>query len=364
MIEQVVFRLNSTPFWVRLALVHALAVLVGTIFLEAKVPLPWMLGGLAAGGLLAASGVRQITHVNGRRMGQLIVGAAIGLYFTPSTAAATLAHLGVMILTAVITLLLGCLLAWLLARSAGLDAATAFFASVPGSPVEMSLLAERHGGAAMPVALSQILRIILLVVLVPPALTWSGAAGLDLAGVAQHGFEPVGLAVLLALAAVAALAAERLRISNPWFLGPILASGSLAALEIEPSSVPKLVLSAAQVLLGCSLGAMLQREFLFRSRRFLKNALIGTVLLVGGCVALADAIGSAVGIGVPTLILALVPGGVTEMCITANVLHLGAPIVAAFHLLRIFLLILVTPWVFEGLRFVQRRVGHAPQAGD
>jgi len=38
------------------------------------------------------------------------------------------------------------------------------------------------------------------------------------------------------------------------------------------------------------------------------------------------------------------------MCITAKVLHLDVPIIVAFHLVRIFLVILSSPYVFRLLR--------------
>ena len=52
--------------------------------------------------------------------------------------------------------------------------------------------------------------------------------------------------------------------------------------------------------------------------------------------------------------LAVSPGGMAEMSITARILHLGVPIVAAFHVVRIFLVIGFSEMVF---RKVFRRPG-------
>ena len=41
-----------------------------------------------------------------------------------------------------------------------------------------------------------------------------------------------------------------------------------------------------------------------------------------------------VDIPLPTLILGLAPGGVAEMTLTAKILHLGVPMVTAFHVVR------------------------------
>ena len=72
----------------------------------------------------------------------------------------------------------------------GIDATTAFFASVPGGAAEMTILGERFRRAADRVALAQSLRILAVVIVVPFALTYSGAHGTDL-------YQPAAVAVRL-----------------------------------------------------------------------------------------------------------------------------------------------------------------------
>ena len=49
----------------------------------------------------------------------------------------------------------------------------------------------------------------------------------------------------------------------------------------------------------------------------------------------------------PTLLLATAPGGIAEMCLTARTLRLGVPLVTAFHVLRLVLLLVLAPTVFR-----------------
>ena len=51
-----------------------------------------------------------------------------------------------------------------------------------------------------------------------------------------------------------------------------------------------------------------------------------------------------------TLILATAPGGIAEMSITAKVLELGVPVVTAFHVTRVVVLLTCTAPVFTQLR--------------
>jgi uncharacterized membrane protein AbrB (regulator of aidB expression) len=52
----------------------------------------------------------------------------------------------------------------------------------------------------------------------------------------------------------------------------------------------------------------------------------------------------------PSLVLGTAPGGMAEMSITAKVLQLGVPLVTAFHVTRLVVLLLVTPLVFPRAR--------------
>ena len=49
-------------------------------------------------------------------------------------------------------------------------------------------------------------------------------------------------------------------------------------------------------------------------------------------------------------VLAVAPGGIAEMCITAKVMHLGVPLVTAFHVARVVLLVSFSGAVYR--RFV------------
>ncbi len=67
-----------------------------------------------------------------------------------------------------------------LSRTTDTDRSTAFFASVPGGATEMAILGERFGARVDRIALAQSLRILAVVIVVPFALTYSGAQGSDI----------------------------------------------------------------------------------------------------------------------------------------------------------------------------------------
>ena len=57
-----------------------------------------------------------------------------------------------------------------------------------------------------------------------------------------------------------------------------------------------------------------------------------------------------------TMILAMAPGGIAEMCITAKVLQLSVPLVTAAHVVRVLVLILTTGPVFRAAHVLQVRL--------
>lgn len=62
-----------------------------------------------------------------------------------------------------------------------------------------------------------------------------------------------------------------------------------------------------------------------------------------------------------TLVLATAPGGIAEMAITAQVLDLGVPVVTAFYVARVILLLTCTAPLFAWLR--RRRRREQPSSG-
>ena len=80
---------------------------------------------------------------------------------------------------AVFAIALGYVSGLALARMASLDRTTGIFASVPGGAAEMSILGERFGGRVDRIAAAQSLRILIVVAIVPPAITALDVHGSD-----------------------------------------------------------------------------------------------------------------------------------------------------------------------------------------
>jgi uncharacterized protein len=325
----------------------ALSTVAGAIFSMLRVPLPWMIGPLAAMALGRVAGAPLSAPRGGREAAQVVIGCALGLYFTPVVARQVSAYWPLLLAAAALALVLACASAWFLARTARVDATTAIFASVPGGAAEMTILGERFGALADRVAVAQSIRIVIVVVTVPAALTYLGVHGADAYAPGTAIVSAPGLAGLLAAGAIAGLTLWRARMPNAWMLGPLAVCVFMTANEIHLSAVPTPLANAAQVLIGCALGSRVQREFLRSAPRFLGAVCVSVVLAIAISAALAYVIAAWGGVALPTMVLATAPGGMAEMCITAKVLQLGVPLVTAAHVTRVVILVTGTGPLFR-----------------
>lgn len=328
----------------------AIAATGGALFWLINAPLPWMIGPLVLVGSTALAGLPVAASAASRNAGILVMGVALGLYLTPAAAAKVASYLPAIVVAALATIVLGVLASRALAAMGDVDRTTAFFCSVPGGVAEMSLLGERFGASPPPIALTQLMRIVVVVIVIPSAIIWSGAHGVEPGIHAVLGFDAFGLLGMMALALLVTCGLLAAGLRSAWLLGPMAVGALLGAADANLSSVPPSLSALSQILIGASLGAQFRRDALAGVRRFIPAAMVNAALLGAGSFVIAAALAGITGLPLAALTLATSPGGVTEMCITAEVLELDVPLVVAFHLVRIFIVILATPWVFQALR--------------
>ncbi|MBL8382187.1 MAG: AbrB family transcriptional regulator [Burkholderiales bacterium] len=332
-----------------------LAAAAGALFSWLRLPLPWMIGPLLAVAAGKSAGLALEVPAGAREGGQAVIAVALGLYFTPAVSLEVARYLPWMLAAGAVAfgvgLAGGASLRRLMGQDAAgrpvLDRATAFFASVPGGASEMAVLVERYGGRVDLVAFAQSFRILLVVVSVPFVYTYAGIHGVDVHRGVSVAVSGAGLAGQVAAALAAGFVLARLGAPNPYMLGPLALTIALTASDVVFSAIPGWLSAAAQLCLGAALGVKFERDFLRRAPRFAAAVAAAT----GGAMLLtsmfAVLLWHLAGIGLPTGVLALAPGGIAEMCITAKVLQLGVPVVTAFHVARVVILVLASGAVYR-----------------
>ncbi|PKG94973.1 hypothetical protein CXF92_07045 [Pseudomonas sp. Choline-3u-10] len=335
---------RQLPGWWATPLVGALG---GWLASLANWPLPWMVGSLLAVIAVRCSGwlVREVPQ--GRQVGQWLIASAIGLHFTSEVMQQVVDHFGVILAGALCTLLLSLIGIFILLRS-GTDRATAFFSSMPGGASEMVNLAGRHAAQPAMVAAAHSMRLLLVVLIIPALFTWS------LPPVDAPPPAPVSwpwLAVLLPAGGLLALLWKRLGQPNPWMLGPLTVCAVASAAFDLHLGMPEGVGQFGQWLIGCSLGCHFDRPFFRSAPQFMLRILLFTLLAMLAAAGLAEVLGWAATLNQTSLMLGMMPGGITELCLTAEALQLSVALVTALQVLRLFLVMFLAEPLF---RFWQR----------
>jgi membrane AbrB-like protein len=147
------------------------------------------------------------------------------------------------------------------------------------------------------------------------------------------------LAILAASGLVAALL-SRTRSPNAWLMAPLFLAAIVGNLGLIEGRMPDILIIAAQVVIGCGLGAQFRPEFLTRLFGLLCASCVVVLFTAGSMTLFAGAIAWALGYPVPAMVLAMAPAGIAEMVLTGKVLGLDSTMIAGFQLMRIIIVLI------------------------
>jgi membrane AbrB-like protein len=323
---------------------YALAAAAGLAAYLAHVPLAWILGPLIATAIAAIAGLPTFAPVAWRRFGQLIVGISIGLNVTAEILVTIGLWLPIMMVTAFIAIVMAAIVSVPFAQISGLDRKTAFYAMMPGGLSEMANLGAAAGAQSEPIAISQALRVALLVCILPPLIIKLDIHGSALDSALQPPLNALDAVVAPALGIVGIAAARLARLNNPWMIGALVGSGAAAATGLFSGRILLPLYWLGQFLIGVSIGARFRREIVVRLPGLFAISALFVLILAACLLGYAALLSTITGLDLASAALAASPGGLAEMAITAQTLHLSVGLVTAFHVVRAFFVNGFTPW--------------------
>lgn len=311
----------------------------GTLFQLTGLPLAWMLGPLIANLLASSQGVKVSVPEPLRNVFLAVMGMVLGSQVTPQLAhrvldwpaSAALLLLGVAASTAVAA-------AWY--RRCGFDPVSAWFGASPGAMTAMIMLGEKCGGDPQRIAVAQSLRIILVILFLPP-LFWAYEGGGDGIGPVHSSFEHGWMLLMIPLL----LPLGRwLRIPSPALLAPLLVAALLSGIDIASLALPEWGMNLMLWVLGSAIGSRFQGMTRKLFGRYLWQSGVATLLALLVLGLFAELIHQLLGVGRDVALLALAPGGIGEMAILAVALNIDPVFVAFHHLLRMVTLMIIAPF--------------------
>ncbi|MEM0946371.1 MAG: AbrB family transcriptional regulator [Pseudomonadota bacterium] len=331
--------------WPTLALAAGLGIVGGLIALIVGLPLPWLLGSLAA---TAAAGIagfmpfgRPVALPENLRLVFVpVIGVSIGAAVTPELAGALKSWLP-SLLALLLYIPAAHALAFAMARRlAQIDPATAFYGTMPGGFIEAISMGDKAGADGALLSTMQFLRLILCIAGIPIGFTLltgetvGSATGQVLGNVPLSATDWV---VLTASGAVGAISGRRLGLPAGIITGPILMSGAVHLVGWVEGGPPRWLIDVTQLVIGTSLGG----RFAGRNPAALLRAAGITLVTVTATLCLAASVALLldgwVGESWQAVFLAFAPGGLAEMSLVALSLEISVIYVTAHHILRIIL---------------------------
>ncbi|WP_453958592.1 AbrB family transcriptional regulator [Amorphus suaedae] len=339
----------------RLALTLMFSAIGGGLFTLAGVPAGWLSGGAVAVAIAALSGVRVVMPSAVRQVAFLLIGIGMGSSVSPDT----LDRLGawpMSILFVVVSSGFVTLAAYqVLHRVGGWDRVTAVYGAVPGALSYVMAVAASSPADLRRVALSQSIRLLFLVAVLPPLIGIFGHS-LEPSAVADVHVEAgfVDLAVLFG--GGAALGYLFMRLGQPagMLLGPLLLSAVLHASGIVTTWLPSWLLIPGFLVLGGLIGS----RFAGIDRSLFVKIVGASVaaLAAGLAVSLVAALLLMEITGLPAgqVILAISPGALESMTTLAYLLGFDTAYVAGLHFVRFLVITAALPVLASRLKSTPR----------
>lgn len=149
--------------------------------------------------------------------------------------------------------------------------------------------------------------------------------------------------LVIAAGVCGGLSAQHFNIPGGAIVGAMIFSGIMALILPNGITLPPQLGTAVQILLGISLGITFDRSFLSLSAKALPLAIFSTIILLMVSVAMAWLASRFGLVDFGTALFGFSPGGMSGMAFLAQTEGHKTPVVAFFHLVRIFTLFMVVP---------------------
>lgn len=313
-------------------------------FMALDLPLPWLLGPIAACLVAGLSGLdlRGVQTINdGMRA---ILGVAIGASLSLSVVVSMPAMWPTLVMIPVLIFLSGLIGVPYFQRLWGFDFATSYYSAMPGGLQDMLAFGEEAGGDIRALSLIHATRVMLIVMALPFLL--QGIWDLDLTiapGAPARDLAPGQLVLMVAAGLVGWRAAKAVGLFGASILGPMIVAGALSIFGVLQHRPPAEAIWAAQFFIGMTVGAKYAGVTPEEVRRDVAAA-FGYCLILLVLTALFTEITILLGLAPPLeALLAFAPGGQAEMTIIALITGADVAFVVTHHLLRLLTVILGAP---------------------
>lgn len=290
-------------------------------------------------------------------LARALLGLSIGASVTNETVQAVARALAPVGLMVVAVTCLGILAAWTISRHTNMRLPTALCGASPGALPAMVTLSEDLGGESPVVATMHLIRLISILLIVPTLVTISIGSGQPPAAIAEQlavtspsfAIEPLArLAVLITLGLVVGFVARRINMPAGDLLAPMLVAAAINPTYLGVTDFPEGLRLFSHWIIGTGVGVSVDRATLRNFRPFALAGALMTAFLISSGFALGWILSLITEIDLLTAVIGCAPGGATALIILASELGADAQLVAAMHVTRMIILMVLLPVLIRG----------------
>jgi uncharacterized protein len=337
-------RLNT-----RVAATFAIAAAGGTLFTALALPAGWISGSLLAVAIASLSGIQTEVPSRLRPIIFLFLGIIAGSGAGPETLEEIVtwpASFAILAVSVALVVLAGYAF---LHRVSGWDRQTALFASLPGALALVIAAAEATRADQRKVAVSQSMRVLILVQAIPLIVF---VLGVPASGPLAGSVPLIGLAdmaLLIAAGTVGGFLLHMTGLPGGLMLGGLVTTAALYLSGTVTGALPQWLLIPGFVALGAVSGSRFRpgdRPILLR---ILGPALASFLIAAGISFAGAAVVTLALGVDLAQTLLAFAPGALEALTVLAFTMNADPAYVAAHHTARFVALALIVPFLARHL---------------
>lgn len=329
---------------------YIVALAFGSLFSLLHIPLAWILGpvvGLFLYKLLAQRETSQWPFL--RNIAYLVLGVQIGLTFTSNTFSLIFPYFVPYTVLSLTMIVFSMVAAYWIAKRTSLDSTTSLIGAAPGGLSAMIAVSDSFKGKTVLVTIFHTLRLLAVLFIVPFVATHCfTATSEDVSSVQRGSNGPIWTLLLYALLFIASYKARNF-IPASLVIIPMLVIGGLQTFGFPMYQWPGFVFIGAQVIIGVHLGHSVTMDDVKAAGRYCFYFAGLSISLIGLGYVLGVVLSSWTGMGTLTALLALAPGGLVEMALTAKQTGGDPSIVSSLQTIRLLTIVLLLPVVFKWL---------------
>ncbi|MGI8524857.1 MAG: AbrB family transcriptional regulator [Pseudolabrys sp.] len=334
------------------------AVAGGTVLGLAGMPGGWLSGAILFVAAAALAGRPMYVPLRLNRVIFVLIGISLGAVVTPETLRGIATYpLSVLVLIAAMAVV-SYVGGEYLRRVHKWDRVSAFLGAAPGGLSQCVAVATELDADLRGIAIVQTVRVVIIAVGLPAALTILGLVTPSSRGVGgEFNFATLDeLLILLAVSTAVATLAYRVRFPGGLLFGAMLSSAVLHGTGWIHAVMPWWAANTAMIALGGITGSRFANTPIRLLLRFMGAALGSFAVSIGIAGAFAGVLVMALSLRIADVMIAYAPGSVDAMMLLALALNTDPVYVGAHHLSRIFFVSLTMPLIAKHAARLEHKV--------